>query len=746
MNQMKFVCTKSILRLLSAALVLLLLGSMGATDAQAQFENKWLTAGSLHQVYNSAGAETEFWARGTSGDTGNRWPGIMLETGTMRANTLWIAAKNFTDPEGTDWNHKVVHVGPRVTGQGEFFPTKFEMVSRFEPPAVKVDGLETFNRPYYNDAVDSKMKAARKLVSESNTLLGLTMKREIKQFSQGRHDNYHVVEYTFTNTGNTDDDPAIELEGEKAQTLEGVYVSMQKRRQMTGGAWAFIPGDGWGAGIMNDVVGDGMEDYNVDFRAEFSWLGNSPNADIDPLGAPVRDAWAWFLQEGDTVGRLGVPQFAGTVMLHVDDKAYSSDTPVAQRADDETQPSVTGSIDNDHKLTASNDAFNKQKMRGEYNLVSGEWWKDTNGHQYPHHADIVDKDGDFTTPEGDPKQGLAGGLGGLLSFGPYDIKPGESVKIVVAEAVDGLNPAEAKAIGSGFKQAGWDPEAPIEYDANDNGQIEPTEKMGKNDWWFTGRDSLFATFERAIGNFKSSYSIPQAPKPPKSFSVNSGVGSISLQWSTFDGEEPAGGFEVYRTQNYYEGDVSDNFQYQLIAATDTAGKSDKSKVEIAKLSDGARSFEDTNVSRGIDYYYYIVSVGAENTVGTAGTPTGVPLKSSRYYTQTYDPAQLKRKPGADLSDVRVVPNPYDLASKEGVRWPGQENRLGFLDVPAKCTIEIFTETGELIRTIEHTDGSGDEYWNLNTSSVQIVASGIYLAVIKDHETGEQVIRKFVIMR
>ena len=35
--------------------------------------------------------------------------------------------------------HKVVHVGPRVTGAGEFFPQEFKMTSKFEPPVVFVD-------------------------------------------------------------------------------------------------------------------------------------------------------------------------------------------------------------------------------------------------------------------------------------------------------------------------------------------------------------------------------------------------------------------------------------------------------------------------------------------------------------------------------------------------------------------------------------------------------------------------------
>ena len=46
-----------------------------------------------------------------------------------------------------------------------------------------------------------------------------------------------------------------------------------------------------------------------------------------------------------------------------------------------------------------------------------------------------------------------------------------------------------------------------------------------------------------------------------------------------------------------------------------------------------------------------------------------------------------------------------------------------------CTIKIFTENGTLIRTIDHTNGAGDEKWDSKTSSGQLVVSGIYLVYI-----------------
>ena len=77
------------------------------------------------------------------------------------------------------------------------------------------------------------------------------------------------------------------------------------------------------------------------------------------------------------------------------------------------------------------------------------------------------------------------------------------------------------------------------------------------------------------------------------------------------------GFEIYRTRNLFESSVQDLWKYDLIA---TLGPAD-------------REFEDTDVLRGISYFYYIQSVGSVNKDPTGLTPTGSAMKSSRYYTR-----------------------------------------------------------------------------------------------------------------
>ena len=145
-----------------------------------------------------------------------------------------------------------------------------------------------------------------------------------------------------------------------------------------------------------------------------------------------------------------------------------------------------------------------------------------------------------------------------------------------------------------------------------------------------------------------------------------------------------------------------------------------------------------------------------NTTGEAN-PVG-PLMSNRFYTRTTFPAYLRRKAGDALSDIRIVPNPYHISSTD-LQYPGERNKIMFLNIPPQCRIKIFTERGDLIGSIDHRDGSGDETWNSISSTRQLVTSGLYIANIEvtedysDPETGlsrfkkgDTAIRKFLVIR
>lgn len=84
---------------------------------------------------------------------------------------------------------------------------------------------------------------------------------------------------------------------------------------------------------------------------------------------------------------------------------------------------------------------------------------------------------------------------------------------------------------------------------------------------------------------------------------------------------------------------------------------------------------------------------------------------------TNDPAN------ADLQAIRVVPNPF-IAANEITRGQGRQAVL-FTNLPPQATIRIFTISGNLVRILEHGDGSGTEEWDVRTRFDLLVASGNY---------------------
>ena len=81
----------------------------------------------------------------------------------------------------------------------------------------------------------------------------------------------------------------------------------------------------------------------------------------------------------------------------------------------------------------------------------------------------------------------------------------------------------------------------------------------------------------------------------------------------------------------------------------------------------------------------------------------------------------------------------------------------FYNVPAFCIIDIYSESGDHVKSINHTDGSGDQSWGVlseefsATKSSQVIVSGIYIARIEEtdesgNRSGNAVLRKLLVVR
>ncbi|MFQ6618828.1 MAG: T9SS type A sorting domain-containing protein, partial [Fidelibacterota bacterium] len=95
---------------------------------------------------------------------------------------------------------------------------------------------------------------------------------------------------------------------------------------------------------------------------------------------------------------------------------------------------------------------------------------------------------------------------------------------------------------------------------------------------------------------------------------------------------------------------------------------------------------------------------------------------------------------ADL-DVKVVPNPYRGTALFESRY---ESKIRFTNLPPVAKVSIFTIAGDLVKFIDHTDGSDSELWDLVSKNNQDVVSGLYIWVVETKN--EKKMGKFVIIR
>ncbi|MDH4069557.1 MAG: hypothetical protein OEV30_03975 [Ignavibacteria bacterium] len=106
---------------------------------------------------------------------------------------------------------------------------------------------------------------------------------------------------------------------------------------------------------------------------------------------------------------------------------------------------------------------------------------------------------------------------------------------------------------------------------------------------------------------------------------------------------------------------------------------------------------------------------------------------------------------SDLQNIRVVPNPYVAAAEWEPKNPFTSGRgprsIHFTHLPQRCTIRIFTVSGELVQTIMHesTIDNGTADWNLLTRDNLAVSYGVYVYHVDAFELGERV-GKFAIIK
>ena len=582
---------------------------VGSVIAQ---EYRWISVGSLHNWYRADGCEPEMGRTSSANQQdGLQWPAQYPYQDCQAAKGLWIGTTNYTDaPQygGTTFPYKVVHCGPRVSDpNNEFMPVEFKLIGRFEPPRVSVDGMSSSGLLYAGrvDEYDEDLNCDRMIYNVVNTSIGITMTRKVMAWTHPDHDNYFLYHYNFKNTGNVDTDADIE----QFVTLSDVYFFFQYRYAISREPFSvssyWVPlSCKWGHNTMLDARGENPASGDP-FRALFAWHGRHSQwaGPGDNIGGPQYN--------GD--GHLGAAQYVGTVVLHADQSA-------GEPSNDPFQPRTTRYVGSEEPINSRNSQFDSLQMKDEYAAM-------TAGHPAVRHADGVG-DG-YADRYGNTPGGYSHGQG----FGPYTLAPGDEITIVIAEGASGLNREKCYEIGDTWLNGS----APFILP---DGSTTSDRNAYKNAWVFTGQDSLFETFERAIANYENGLELPHPPPPPSIFNVISDSAKIILEWDDAAEADPTfAGYKIFRTTGYYYS------MYEQIFACGQG--TDHPQI--------VNEFHDEDVVRGYGYFYYIVSFS------DGSTSNGKPLSSSLFWTRTTEPVYL----GIDswiLVDLYVSPDGNDANS------------------------------------------------------------------------------------
>jgi hypothetical protein len=136
-------------------------------------------------------------------------------------------------------------------------------------------------------------------------------------------------------------------------------------------------------------------------------------------------------------------------------------------------------------------------------------------------------------------------------------------------------------------------------------------------------------------------------------------------------------------------------------------------------------------------------------VGNSDTPLvnkGQPVYD--FNTASIAPETNNKKYTNEVLDkLNVSPNPYFAYS--AYEDPGNtlDNRVRIINVPAKCKVSIYTQSGFLVRRINKDDDTRTFVeWDLKNDANVPIASGVYLIHIEIPGVGERIIKWFGAMR
>jgi hypothetical protein len=644
---------------------------------------------SMNKLMGDGGMQSQFSWNLTGEDRQNTeifyWPADWWQSNMLYQifNPLVLDDNGILDENGV--KHGMYTRGDALTNNGA---TDWAMETRrYRPPHIIVDGIQ-LDAPY-RWYVDPTLKSDIKIEFEDVCgQFGIRSHVEIYGFSNPYHANYFIWKATHKFTGE------IRLPRQSS-------TSKDTLPDQTIGFWwpfafSFGPSKAGERNVFGSFSYEGEDDLDSWFKRKSETVPGLPRDSL--LVAYYWDAWNTTTtpyangsrdDTGDpdrTTGFLYSAQIPGYALLHADKSA-------TDRTDNLLQPYAAPHASITLDLWGRRDDGLRLTYRGD----------DSRG-RFP--LDPITA-GLSTAPPKGPMR--------FLTVGPCSLTKNkaqgrvDSLTFVYAVGVGGISWEMADSIGRLWLA----------------GTVTDSAKKA---WVLTGRDSLWKTLDRANwawDQMNHGIGIPAAPPPPD-IDVLSGPDQISVRWSYPSPSyfiDPVTGVDDWAAWRVYR-------KRGALLVNDPLDQKSNARWELVfETTDrNLTTYIDSHTTRGVDFYY-AVTARDNGTQNTSGVDAGRPLESSRFITRSQLPA-VAFKPGMNSSDaVRVVPNPATIAAGAGLTG-GTPDKISFYNLPITCTLRIFTETGDLVRTLLHY-GTADHEWDQRTEGNQYVSSGIYILAVTD---------------
>jgi len=379
-------------------------------------------------------------------------------------------------------------------------------------------------------------------------------------------------------------------------------------------------------------------------------------------------------------------------------------------------------------------------------------------------------------PSAGPFRGQPNNWIQLLTAGPLvSVEPGETFKYAVAfvcanKLDDGTPPANNGTLSTPATRA--DLEAGL-------ARARAT-YVGED----VSEDGTYSPEKDANGNGKlDRFILPEPPKTPHTKIVASN-GKVEVYWDdaareSIDPISRKKDFEGYRLYRTNPGDdIGGNLidKRNLVAQWDSAGNNVGYNNGFSAIAlstpvqfDGDTTkyyykYEMNNLQNGWQYLFILTAFDKGDEA--LQLP---PLESS--FTENayavFPGATAEAIKAASENKVGVYPNPY----KTTAAWDGNNSRsrkIYFTNLPAKCTINVYTSNGDLVATIRHDASTysgegaqwfdryaqtgqkvfsgGEHAWDILSNSKATISTGVYLFTVKDEQTGKTDIGKFAIIK